>query len=182
MTLLRRFLFWSIVVTLVCTGLAGGGYAWYRTRYPFGWSHCCDTGIYFALYNYIAHDGKFPAGEATPEASLSLINETSGNLGYWPCGKSGSLDRTQAILDQGKLLTPDTCGWHYVAGLTTSDDHSIAILWDKEGLGHSGERLPEGGHFVTFVGGSRQYIPAKQWQQFLAEQEVLLSQRKNVPQ
>lgn len=179
MTLLKRFLFWSAVVSLVCAGLAGGGYAWYGNRYPFRWSHCCDTGLYFALYNYATtHGGKFPSGEATPEASLSLINETSGDLGYWLCGKSGSLDRTQALLDQGKLLTPDTCGWHYVEGLTTSDDRSIAILWDKEGLGHSGERLPEGGHHVMFVGGSRQHIPARDWDKFLAQQAALLAQRK----
>jgi hypothetical protein len=49
------------------------GYAWWRHHYPYGMSHCCDLCLSSALHDYAAtHGGAFPAGEATPEASLSL--------------------------------------------------------------------------------------------------------------
>lgn len=50
------------------------GYAWWRHHFPYGYSHCCDIGLSAALHDYAAtHGGAFPAGEATPEASLSLL-------------------------------------------------------------------------------------------------------------
>jgi hypothetical protein len=46
------------------------GYAWWRYEFPYGFSHCCDLGLYGDLRDYaMMHDGNFPKGEATPEAS-----------------------------------------------------------------------------------------------------------------
>jgi hypothetical protein len=64
-----------------------------------------------------------------------------------------------------------------VEGLTESDDPGIAILWDKVGLGHNGERRKGGGHEVAFVDGSSQFVPGGSWPQFLEKQRQLLGRR-----
>ena len=85
----------------------------------------------------------------------------------------------RARLEGGDLLTPETCGWHYVEGRRKDDNPRLALFWDKVGLGHFGERL-SGGHFVCFVSGpgSIEYISGERWDQFLAEQEQLRAQLK----
>jgi hypothetical protein len=183
MVSLRRYLGLIISVAVVA-GLVGAGYAKYRYIYPFGHNHCCDKQLHFALHDFADNnDGNFPAGEASPEASLSLVQSTSElSYAYLLCGKTGSQSVAQEILDQGKLLGPDTCGWNYVEGLRIDDDHRLAILWDKEGLGHNSERLEGGGHIVTFVGGNSDHILEKEWDVFLGEQAELFAQRKNAQQ
>ncbi len=50
--------------------------AWsaYRWYFPYGQSHCCDKQLCFGLHNYAdQHGGRFPSGEKTAEASLSLL-------------------------------------------------------------------------------------------------------------
>ena len=79
----------------------------------------------------------------------------------------------QATLDAGQLLTPRTCGWHYVEGLRNDDHPRLALLWDNAGLGHNGERLSGGGHYVCFVNGGIEHISSDRWEEFLAEQERL---------
>jgi hypothetical protein len=50
-------------------------YGAYRAKYPYGMSHCCILIMGGALKEYANdHNGQFPAGKATPEASLSLLN------------------------------------------------------------------------------------------------------------
>lgn len=134
-----------------------------------------------ALLDYADNNGgNFPAGKATPEASLSLIHPTCEHgYAYLLCGKTGSESVAQEILNQGKRLGPDTCGWNYVEDLRSDDDPRLAQFWDKEGLGHNGQRLSDGGHIVMFVSGISEYIPATQWDEFLAEQKELFAQRKN---
>jgi hypothetical protein len=58
------------------------------------------------------------------------------------------------------------------------DDAGLALFWDKVGLGHNGERLSGGAHFVCFVHGSIEYIPGEEWQHFLDEQQTLLAHVK----
>jgi len=179
----RRYQGVAFLLALILC-LIGGGYALYRYWHPYGRSHCCDKCLYFALLEYAEmHGGDFPDGEATPEASLSLVNATSES-GYADllCGKSGSASAAQELLDSGRLLVPDTCGWNYVEGLRLDDDRDLALFWDKEGLNHWGGRLSGGGHVVTFVGGSSRHVPASEWDQFLDEQKRLFSQRKKARQ
>ena len=156
-----------------------GGFCWYgHYRYPYGPSHSCIKVLGLALSNYAdAHDGLFPIGEATPEASLSLLAGYGLDFEVLR-GKTVPADKVQVRLAAGELLDAETCGWHYVEGLTTKDDPALAIVWDKVGLGHNGERLSDGGHEVLFVDGSRRMVGGKDWSEFLNRQKELLAARE----
>ena len=160
------------------------GYAAWRHIYPYGFSHCCDLQLYQGLAEYAQiHDGAFPAGEATPEASLSLLYREKAGWGGPLAdarllrGKTVPESVVEEVLKRGELLTPETCGWHYVEGLRLDDDHRLALFWDKAGLDHNGGLLPQGGHLVMLVSGFREHIPASKWEHFLEEQRKLLAQR-----
>jgi hypothetical protein len=128
----------------------------------------------FALERYAdEHDGWFPRGEATPEASLSLLYQYEPLLVVILGGKAIPPAVAEKTLESGGLLTPETCDWHYVEGLRSDDDPNLALFWDKSGLGHFGQRLSDGGHVVFFIGFKREYISRDRWDQFLAEQEQL---------
>ena len=179
--ILKRFWRFSRRVLLgaaLLIGLLFAGGGLYRLwLYPYGWSHCCDVGLVMGLERYaLEHDGHFPSGEATPEASLSLLYPKWAGADLLR-GKTVPKAVVAAILERGERLGPESCGWHYVEGLTTNDDHRIAIFWDKVGLGHNGQRLPQGGHYVTYLNGTSAYIPAAEWSSFIEEQETLLRKR-----
>ena len=106
-----------------------------------------------------ANSGVYPHGEVTPEASLSLLSRRELSFAENPHsavellrGKTVPAEAVRAKLAAGQLLDPDTCGWHYVEGLTRRDNPELAIVWDKVGLGHNGERLGGALHEVLFVG------------------------------
>jgi hypothetical protein len=61
--------------------------------------------------------------------------------------------------------------------LTECDDPRLALVWDKVGLGHNGERLPNGGHSVWRVSPGEEVIPGSEWPKFLEEQERLMATR-----
>jgi hypothetical protein len=170
-------------VVVVPAVLVAVGYALWRREYPYGFSHCCDLILYSALQQYATtHGGAFPAGEATPEASLSLLyREKCGGCRLADerllSGKTIPEPVVKEILDRGDLLAPETCGWHYVEGLRMDDNPQLALFWDKVGLGHNGERLAEGGHSVMMVDGQQEYIPGAQWEAFVKEQHRLLAER-----
>jgi hypothetical protein len=94
-------------------------------------------------------------------------------------GKTVPESVVKEVLERGDLLTPDTCGWHYVEGLRLDDDPRLALFWDKAGLDHMGGRLAEGGHLVLFVRGDRKHISEADWEEFLVEQSNLLAERKS---
>jgi hypothetical protein len=147
---------------------------WFRWNYPFGVDHCCDKLVGNALLNYAErHGGRFPTGGATPEASLGLLYPEYIDAGTLR-GKAYPEGPTRELLESGRPLTPETCGWHYVDGLTMQKGASsrIAIVWDKIGLGHNSERLAEGGHSVVFMDGHGEVIRQKDWPRFIAEQET----------
>jgi hypothetical protein len=181
--MLRRcLLFTAISVAVfatVCLLLFGYGYAWRRYTYPYGWSHSCLSQLAVALRAYAElNEGCFPAGGACPEASLSLLDR--GHNGVYAemlCGKTKSAQTAKTILQRGELLGPDTCDWHYVEGLTLADDARIAVVWDKIGLGHNGERLSKGGHTICRLDSTEDVIPESDWPEFLREQERLMAAR-----
>lgn len=148
-----------------------------RSQYPYGWSHCCLKGLGLALQNYAEkHNGRFPAGAGCPEASLSLLYREGYLDAETLRGKTVPVEKVKSILERGELLGPDSCGWHYVEGLTTSDDPHLAIVWDKVGLDHNGRDL-NGGHSVWFLGLGDEVVPASDWPQFLECQQELLADR-----
>ena len=173
-----RFLFRAVAgVAILIGALVGAVRLYLHWLYPYGRSHCCDTALWLDLQNYAAsHGGAFPAGEATPEASLSLLYPKHADANLLR-GKIAPLVDVEAALKKNGRLGPSTCGWHYVEGLTTSDDGGIAIAWDKVGLGHNGERLSQGDHTVLFLNGRSEQITGDRWQAFLEEQQKLLASR-----
>ncbi len=151
------------------------GAKWKRAYdYPFGFSHSCDKQLYMLLREYAdAHGGVFPTGKSTPEASLSLVASGKDPTHFELLrGKTIPASIVVAQLRAAGELTPQTCGWNYVEGLT-KDDGDCALFWDKDGLGHNGERLAGGGYMVTFANSNQKHIPADKWSQFLAEQSKL---------
>ena len=179
---MRKWAKRTAITALIATLVVIAGFACHRYYFPYGWSHCCDTGMGGVLYQYAErHGGWFPRGEESPEASLSLLYRDDPSLAYWLRGKSIPEHVVTSRLESGKLLTPETCGWHYVEGLRKDDDPGLAILWDKAGLGHNGERLSKGGHWIVDIQGTRHYIPGKDWDRFISEQEQLRANVKRSP-
>jgi hypothetical protein len=175
---LSRFCSFPIAVLLLLLALATAGWSWHRWTYPYGWSHCCDDQLWFALQRYAAdHGGFFPTGGATPEASLSLLYPKYADANLLR-GKTVPEEVVQAILDRGEPLGPETCGWHYVEGLNLRGNPDAVLFWDKVGLGHNGQRLEDGGHFITRIGSGREYFSGANWPAFVEEQERLAAARQ----
>jgi hypothetical protein len=177
----KRLLLWLVRLSIAAVALVvvlGLGARWYyRSAYPYGWSHCCLKGLGLALHNYAQkYNGHFPAGAGCPEASLSLLYREGYLDAETLRGKTVPVEEVRSILERGGLLGPDSCGWHYVEGLTTSDDNRLALVWDKVGLDHNGRDL-KGGHSVWYMGGPEEVVPAADCPQFLALQQQLLAER-----
>lgn len=108
---MRRWAKRGTIAASVIAVLTALGFAYYHHRYPYGWSHCCDKGLGFALLQYAdEHDGWFPRGEATAEASLSLLYRQEPGLAYNLRGKTVPESVVFARLEGGELLTP-AHGW-----------------------------------------------------------------------
>ena len=162
----------------IAAGLIASASMYWRWRFPYGQSHCCILGVMSALEAYAReHEGHYPAGEPSPEASLSLLYRSGDLDPYTLRGMTIPARTTRSILLGGGLLSPASCGWHYVEGLSQADDKRLALLWCKEPLGHNGDRTRDGGRQVGFVGGYVQWISGFRWQDFLKEQESLLAER-----
>jgi len=178
---IRRAAAWTGVVFGLLILLA---YGVWRQHFPYGNSHCCDLQLGTALREYASiYGGYLPAGEKTPEASLSILYGTvpwfNGPYGANLLrGKIVPEAAVQARLDQGQRLTPETCGWHYVEGLRDDDDGQIAVCWDKVGLDHFGGLLPDGSHTVLYLFGNHGTITAEEWPNFLDEQQRLIAKSK----
>lgn len=181
-TRIRRWLrclgFAGLGLGLLLVAFICGVRLWNAYQFPYGWSHACDKILSLCLQNYAqCHDGWYPWGEATPEASLSLLHRFDAACDAKILhGKTVPVDTVQAILESGGLLGPQTCGWHYVEGLRFDDNREIALFWDKVGLGHNGERLPAGDHEVTLVNGSRLKVSGADWPGFLERQAGLIGE------
>jgi hypothetical protein len=175
---LKRILVGGAVLGGIVLALALLGYSMLPS-YPYGPSHCCLKCLGLALVQYAeTHGGHFPAGAGSPEASLSLLYcGSSGINAEILRGKTVPVEKVRNILERGELLGPDSCGWHYVEGLTTSDDLELALVWDKIGLGHNGQDIG-GGHAVCFLDAHEEVVRASEWPDFLKRQEKLMATRK----
>jgi len=174
----KRLRITGIVFGIIAVLVIVGGVI-YKSKYPYGWSHCCINGVMGALEMYAEENGgRYPAGESCPEASLSLLCRSNYLDAYTIRGMIVSEKTAKAALDSGGLLGPDSCGWHYADGLTRADDPRIALLYCKQALGHNGEKTKDGGRQVVFVGdGGIKWISGDEWPAFLEEQKALLAKR-----
>lgn len=177
---MKKYLPIAAIVVGIVAVLVMVGSAYYKTKFPYGRSHCCISGMMFALEQYsVENAGLYPTGESTPEASLGLLCRSNYVDAYTIRGMIVPEDTVRKTLEGGGLLGPDTCGWYYTDGLTRADDTRIALLYCKQPLGHNGQRTKDGGRQVAFVGGSIEWISARKWSSFLQEQEELLSKRSD---
>jgi hypothetical protein len=150
----------------------------YKTTYPYGMSHCCIILMNVALMNYAQdHDGKYPDGQVSPEASLSLLYRSNYIDAATLRGMTVPEETVCRILEGGGLPGPESCGWQYVPGLTLADDPGLAILWCKEALGHNGQRTKDRGRQVVFIGKGIEWVSGEKWPAFLQEQADLLKRR-----
>lgn len=166
------------IAVAVIASIIAGLYGFYRYEFPYGNDHRCDIQLYSALRFYAEkHNGAFPSGETTPEASLSLINTLDdwSVCGYLLRRRDVPEELVNEKLKRGELLGPETCGWNYVEGLRRDSNRELALFWDKEGLSEIGMRLSGGGHWVTFVDGYSRHITESQWDEFLETQKQLLT-------
>jgi len=157
------------------------GWALLQWRYPYGRSHCCIKSMFLALELYAQeHGGIFPAGQASPEASLSLLHSEGLLDADILRGKTVKEERVREAFAAASPLGPETCGWQYVEGLSQADDARIAILWSKGELGHYGEHFLHPAREVLLLGGGTKWITHPKWDGFQQEQEQLLKKRKSV--
>jgi hypothetical protein len=152
----------------------------YKVTFPYGQSRCCIIQMMNALEQYADENGgRYPAGGATPEGSLSLLYKSNYVDAYVLRGMTVPEKTVRSILDAGEVLGPESCGWHYVPGLTLSDDAGLALLWCKLPLGHNGQRTKDGGRQVVFIGNGIEWISGDKWAAFLSEQNALLEHRSS---
>jgi hypothetical protein len=169
---------YAIVVLTAVGLLVAGATAYYRVTFPYGQSHCCIIQMSGALEQYAEENGgRYPAGEASPEASLSLLYKSNYVDAYVLRGMTVPERTVRSILEGGGLLGPESCGWQYVPGLTRADDPGLALLWCKSPLGHNGQRSKGGGRQVVFSGRGIEWISGDKWPAFLQRQKELLEHR-----
>lgn len=171
--LVRIFL--AVLAAAIVGAAVAGGLMYHFWKYPFGKSPHAAPALYAALCAFAeTHEGRFPAGGLTPEASLTTLY-AEGFL-QDPVvlrGKCVPVAVVQDVLQRGAKLDPATCGWHYEEGLGPSDDARLALAWDKFGLGPDGGRVFRGGCEVLFVDGSTRVIRDYLWVEFTREQSAL---------
>lgn len=175
--------FWWVSCIVAVGVLAAVGVVHHHATYPYGSSHCCIIQMSGALEMYAEENGgRYPAGQSSPEACLSLLCRSNYANAYLLRGMTVPEATVRRILESGGQLGPDSCGWHYVPGLTKADDRKLALVWCKEPLGHNGERTKDGGRQVVFVGGDIEWISGAKWPAFLEEQKALLAHRSQASQ
>ena len=140
-------------------------------KFPYGYSHRCILQLAAPLFaSADEHTGKFPTGEYTPGASMSLLSRTQLLDAELLHGKTAPRCMVEAELAGGGLLAHD-CGRHCVAGLRINSDPGIGISWYKVGFGHNGQKSDC--HEVLFLTGAREFLAKMHWAEFLDEQAKL---------
>ncbi|HMJ88846.1 MAG TPA: hypothetical protein VK530_03470 [Candidatus Acidoferrum sp.] len=168
---------WLRVVTILLGSigvliLAGGLYWNWKFH-----SHSCAKGLGLSLRMYANdHGGWLPHGAHSPEASMSLIYSNDPlSLQWWAPGKHLPKSVVNDALAKDGILSPASCGWHYVEGLREEDPPQLAIAWDKViGLGHNGNRISGLQHEVVMLDGSSRLILRSEWSRFVVQQKAML--------
>ena len=153
------------------------GWGWHRHNFPYGATHKCNKGIYFALFDYAGvNEGKFPdAGSSAASLSLLATDPYTYPIDQLAGKAISDKDAERCFREKGKL-TEEFCSWHYVRGLTTESDPSLLLFWDKTGLMHNGQRPHSPKYEVCFVSGNFTMISESGWPDFLSQQAKLLEE------
>src|SRR5262245_20425999 len=178
--LARRWGRWLAALSLLLVVAGVCGWAWYYFTSgpePQWKGHSEEDARWISTsLNWYAdrHDGWYPTGQATPEAALGLLNPGVHRfrLPWALTGGRVPAESVQQTFDKGELLDAAACDWHYVEGLTQSDDARLAIAWEKDS-----HPQPGGGRWVVLAGRAFRLIRDDRWQAFLEEQEQLLGRR-----
>ena len=99
-------------------------------------------------------------------------------------GKTVPAKIVEKALARDGVLGPASCGWHYVEGLSESDEPMLAVVWDKvSGLGHNGDSQPSVAHEIVHLDGSTRLILKRDWPDFVVEQKRRIAEayRKRKP-
>lgn len=136
--------------------------------------------MYAALSMYAHdHDGRFPVSESGPYDALRLLYPDYVPIGSELAGVSGSIPAVLSALQIGMLSSNET-SWVYVQGLITSNDHRIAVLWERQfGLYGNGRKADDNTRAVLLIGGDITNVHESAWRSFLADQESLRSSIKD---
>ena len=165
------------VVALVMALVAFVAYCWHF--YP-AHQHCIkEAGTVFRLYAE-DHQGQFPLDTNGFGDALMLLVKSDPQDGWrWftGVGDDGSIFR--AALASGAHIPEEKCSRVYVQGFGETNDHDIAILFDRYST-HGGDhfRRPWGPMVreVCLLDGSMQIISETNWDQFSSNQIELLVQ------
>lgn len=148
--------------------------------YPYGGSHSCSKILGSSLRMYADdHGGWLPHGGRTPEESMSFM-ATNGDP-YFVKALLRGKHLPQSVVDAAfvthGVLSPASCGWHYVEGLRKGDDPALAVAWDKmSGLNHNGRLMKNVEREVILLDGSAQQISKTEWPKFCTHQKRLLAE------
>lgn len=175
----RRWPWISLSVLGVFVLFGFGARAWYRTAYPYGNSHSCSKAVGLALRMYAQDNGNwFPHGGRTPEESLSFVCTNNDDYGARTLlgGKHVPQSVVDTALKNNGVLSPVSCGWHYIEGLREDDNPELAVAWDKKvGLNHNGRLTKDLQCEVILLVGSTLHMSKKDWPAFCAKQKELLA-------
>lgn len=163
------------IVTIATVSIRG----YYKSQYPYGRTHRCSKGLYFALLSYSeGHDGELPNSDDPSKLALTQligngwVDQDSLDL---IVGKAGDLEAAEKFYAKHGYLKPEHSSWHFVNGLN-ENDRGMAIAWDKIPLDHNG-RVSESRE-VIMVGRAVSNIPNSEWPAFLKKQAELLDVKK----
>jgi hypothetical protein len=176
----RRWLWYVMIAGCIGTAVALAAKALFRNQFPYGYSHSCTKGLGLGLRIYANdHGGWWPHGGRTPEESLSFActNDDSYALKNLMGGKHIPQVVVDAAFAKDGVLSPASCGWHYVEGLRKDDALTgLAVAWDKmSGLDHNGRLRKDFEREVVMLDGSSQMISKKKWPEFCATQQALIA-------
>jgi hypothetical protein len=174
----RRGCFVTALVLIVTFVAAVVG--WWKWSFPYGHSHSCSKGLGVTLRIFANdHEGWYPYGGRTPEESLSLIctNGDPYHLKSLLRGKHLPQSVVDDALNRHGVLSPESCGWHYVEGLREDDNPNLAVAWDRvTGLDHNGRRRSDLQHEILRLDGSSGFISKGRWSAFIEEQQMLIAE------